>query len=218
MANGELESGARLSWRQIRNMLIDWRIYLYIIIGVGNLGTVKCLTLFLPSLIGEINGSKPLTHLLTAPPYVLACICCLLGGYSSSRRNEHGFHIAFFLCISLLGFILMLSLADQGKVAVYISSCIACCGIYTAFPILLAWLTKNIGGHTKRAMAVCSFMAISQLGGVVASQVSVLYLVKILSLRIKGKRSNICCRFIVKSTSRIFDEDIRSVLEQCLLL
>jgi hypothetical protein len=178
MANGESKSDTRLSWRQVRYMLIDWRIYLYIVISAGNLGTMKCLTLFLPSLVRDITQSSPLTDLLTAPPYVLACICCLLGGYSSSRRNEHGFHIVFFLSIALLGFILMLSLADRGTAAVYISSCIACCGLYAAFPLLLAWLTKNVGGQTKRAMAVCCCIAFGQLGGAVAFQVSVLCLIK----------------------------------------
>ena len=184
MANGEPESDTRLSWRQVRYMLIDWRIYLYIIIGVGNLGAIKCLTLFLPSLVNGMTKSTSLTHLLTAPPYLLACICCFLGGYSSSRRNEHGFHIVFFLAVALFGFILMFSLADRGKEVVYISSCIACCGVYAAFPLLLAWLTKNIGGHSKRAMAVCCFMAISQFGGAVAFQVSVSYLIKIVRLSI----------------------------------
>jgi hypothetical protein len=178
MANGESESDTRLSWRQVRYMLIDWRIYLYMVIGVGNLGAMKCLTLFLPSLVSGISNSIALTHLLTAPPYVLACICCFLGGFSSSRRNEHGFHIVFFLFIALVGFILMLSLADRGTAAVYISSCIACCGVYGAFPLLLAWLTKNVGGQTKRAMAVCCFMAIGQLGGAIEFQVSVLCLIK----------------------------------------
>ncbi len=177
MANSETESDSRLSWQQVRYVFIDWRIYLYVIIVVGNLGAMQSITLFLPSLVNDMNQSNSLTHLLTAPPYVIACLCCIIGGYSSSRRSEHGFHVAFFLFLALVGFILMASLADRGKIPVYISSCIACCGVYTAFPILLSWLTKNIGGHTKRAVAVCCFMTIGQLGGVLASQVRILDLV-----------------------------------------
>ncbi|CAF3747766.1 unnamed protein product [Rotaria sp. Silwood1] len=172
MSNGEPESDDRISWRQVRYVIIDWRVYLYIVIAIGNLGVIKCLTLFLPSLVGVTSGSNSLTHLLVAPPYVLACLCSILGGYSSSRQKEHGFHIVFFLFIALIGFILMIILFDQNKVAMYISSCIACSGIYGAFPLLLSWFTINIGGHTKRALAVCCFMAIGQLGGALANQVT----------------------------------------------
>jgi predicted MFS family arabinose efflux permease len=176
MANSESESDARISWRQVKYVLIDWRVYLYFVISMGNLGVIKCFTLFLPCLLNQISHSTPLTHLITVPPYIAACFCCVLGGYSSSRRNEHGLHIAFFLFVALLGFISMLIVADRNKVAIYISSCIVCCGLYTAFPIALSWLTKNIGGHTKRALAVCCFIAMGQLGGSTAFKVSVLHL------------------------------------------
>ena len=176
MANGEPEHGVRISWRQVQYVFIDWQILLYIVICIGNLGVIKCLTLFLPSLLNPIFHSTALTHLMTAVPFIAACLCCLLGGYSSSRRNEHGLHIAFFLFIALLGFISMLMLADRDKVAMYISSCVACCGLYAAFPILLSWLTKNVGGHTKRAMAVCCFMGMGQLGGAIAFEVSGLHM------------------------------------------
>ena len=33
---------------------------------------------------------------------------------SSSRRNEHGFHLIFSLIIALLGFILLLALNNRG--------------------------------------------------------------------------------------------------------
>ena len=77
-----------------------------------------------------------------------------------------------FLFIGLFGFILMVALADQGTIAMYVSSCITCCGLYPAYPLSLAWLTKNTGGHTKRALAISCFMATGQLGGIVSSQVS----------------------------------------------
>lgn len=176
MANVEPELDARISWTQVKYVFIDWRVYLYILISIGNLGVIKCFTLFLPCLFNEVSHSIPLIHLITAPPFIFACFFCLLGGYSSSRRNEHGLHIAFFLLIAILGFISMLIVSEQDKVAMYISGCIACCGLYAAFPILLSWLTKNIGGHTKRALTVCFFIASGQLGGALAFKVSVLHL------------------------------------------
>ncbi|CAF1060970.1 unnamed protein product [Rotaria sordida] len=56
----------------------------------------------------------------------------------------------------------------QCNVALYVSTCIACCGTFSAFPLLLSWLTNNVGGHTKRAMAVSFFVGMGQMGGALA--------------------------------------------------
>jgi len=99
----------------VRYAFVDWRIYLYAVIAIGDLTVIKYLAIYLPSLVYEIDDSKAYAHLMTAPAYLVACLCCVLGGYSSSRRNEHGFHLAFFVSMALLGFILMISLIDYNK-------------------------------------------------------------------------------------------------------
>jgi cyanate permease len=160
----------------VRYVFIDWRIYLYVMIAVGDLGVFKCLTTYLPELVKCMSGSKEEAHLMTIPVYFVTCISCLLAGYSSSRRNEHSFHLIFCLSVALLGFILMVTLFGDGNVATYVSTCIACCGTFSAFPLLLSWLTNNVGGHTKRAMAVGFLVGIGQIGGVLAPQVRLLLL------------------------------------------
>ncbi|CAF1068887.1 unnamed protein product [Rotaria sordida] len=167
LANSEPTSSTRLSWRQVRYVFIDWRIYLYVMIAVGDLAVHKCLTTYLPELAKPMSDFKEV-HLMTIPLDFVACICCLLAGYSSSCRNEHSFHLAFCLSIALLGFILMITLYDQGNVALYVSTCIAYCGAFSAFPLLLSWLTNNVGGHTKRALAVGFLVGMAQMGGALA--------------------------------------------------
>jgi hypothetical protein len=157
---------ARLFWREAVYALKDIWIYLYSLIGIGNLGLIKYLSTYLPLLVDQDMGNlQEKVHLMAAPPYVFAFVCCLLASYSSSRRNEHGIHLMFCLFVGLLGFILMVILTD--KAALYVSSCIACCGVFSAFPLLLSWLTKNVGGHTKKSIAIGFFIGIGQIGGVV---------------------------------------------------
>jgi hypothetical protein len=176
VADSESTSCIRLSWRQVGYAFIDWRIYLYAVIGIGDFGVIKFLTMYLPSVVQSMGFNTTGAYFMTVPPYIVAFIFCLLSGYSSSRRKEHGFHLAFCLSVALLGFILILTLFDQGKVALFVSTCIACCGIFSACPLLLSWLTNNVGGHTKRAMAVGFVVCIGQIGGVVAPEVRLLFL------------------------------------------
>jgi hypothetical protein len=80
------------------------------------------------------------------------------------------------LFVGLLGFILMITLIDRGKAAVYVSSCIACCGIFSALPLLLSWLTNNVSGHTKRSITIGFVMSIGQIGGIIFPLVRMLLL------------------------------------------
>ncbi|CAF1235793.1 unnamed protein product [Rotaria sordida] len=164
IANGE---NVRLSWRQAFYVFVDWRIYLYALIDIGILSVIKYINTYLPLLVEDMGNSKAEAHLMTAPPYVFAFVFCLLVNYSSSRRNEHGFHLMFCLSVTLVGFILMLTLIDRGQAAQYVSICIVCCGILSAYPLLLSWSTNNVGGYTKRAIAIGFVVGIGQIGGII---------------------------------------------------
>jgi hypothetical protein len=164
IANREI---GRLSWRQVFYVFIDWRIYLCALIGIGSLSVIKYLTTSLPLIVKDIISTEAEVHLMTAPPFAFAFVCCLLVGYSSSRRNEHGFHLIFCFLIALFGFILLVTLNDRGKAALYVSNCIACSGVFSGFPLLLSWITNNIGGHTKRFIAIGFVIAAGQIGGVI---------------------------------------------------
>ncbi len=164
IANREI---GRLSWRQVFYVFIDWRIYLCALIGIGNLSVIKYLTTSLPLIVEDISSTEADVHLMTAPPYVFAFVCCLLVSYSSSRRNEHGFHLIFCFFVAVLGFILMCTLNEKGKAALYVSNCIACCGVFSGLPLLLSWITNNIGGHTKRFIAIGLVMGVGQIGGII---------------------------------------------------
>jgi hypothetical protein len=58
----------------------------------------------------------------------------------------------------------------------YVSTSIVCCGVFSAFPLLLSWLTNNVGGQTKRSIAIGFLMGISQIGGVILPFVRLLLL------------------------------------------
>ncbi|UJR19693.1 hypothetical protein I4U23_022827 [Adineta vaga] len=167
IADGNPELNNRLSWRQVQYVFTDWRIYIYGLIAIGNETVILCLTTFFPTLIKTAGYSHTETHLLPVPCYILACLCCLLINYSSSQRNEHGYHIIFCLFISLIGFILILTLFKHGKIAIYISMSITFCGVLSSFPLLLSWLTNNIGGHTKRVTAISFVIGTAQIGGII---------------------------------------------------
>ena len=175
-ASSEFTSGIRLSWLQVGRAFTDWRIYLYVAIGFCNFGVNIFLTTYIPLLAQNVGQPTVFIHLKIAPFYAIACIFCLLVGYSSSRRQEISFHLIFCQLVTVLGFILLIIFFDRGETAVFASICVICCGAFSACPLILSWITKNIGGHTKRTIAIGLALCIGQAPGMFASQVRCLLL------------------------------------------
>ncbi|CAF4040257.1 unnamed protein product [Rotaria sp. Silwood1] len=160
----------RFSFIQLRHTFTSWHLYFYALITTGILTIIKTYANFLPSLIQDMDLSKLEYNILTMPPYILAFISCLVVGYSSSRWKEHCMHIVVCLLVAFVGFILLITLPQQAKVALYIGSCVSCSGSFAVLPIILSWLTNNVNGHTKRAMSIGFVMTLAQIGGIVAPQ------------------------------------------------
>ena len=167
MADHNPTSSTRLSWRQFRYVFTDGRIHLYNLIILGNYSSFICLTTVLPTLLDSAGFSNSEGSLLTSIPYALAFFCCLLASYSSLRQNDHSYHIIFCLSVGLVGFILMFTLFGHGKFAVCVTLAVTFCGVLSAFPLLLSWLTNNVGGHRKRSVAINFVLGAAQIGGVI---------------------------------------------------
>lgn len=168
IADSEPESNNLLSWRQVRYAFTDWRVYLYALISTGNLGVIRLWTVYFPSFVLIMSSNPNDAHWWSAPPYVVAAIYILIIGFSSSRNYEIGYHLSFSLFVSALGFCLMATVGENSIVIMYISITIACAGTFAAFPILLSWVTINVGGRTKRALAVGFVSGFGKIGGIVA--------------------------------------------------
>jgi hypothetical protein len=48
----------------------------------------------------------------------------------------------------------------------YVATIIGLCGSASAFSLILAWLTINVGGRTKRAMAISFVISLGQIGSI----------------------------------------------------
>lgn len=175
VADIEPAFNSRLWWRQVFRCFTDWRVYLYVVIAIGVLAVERCLITYLPLLVESMGYQDKNIYLMTIPLYGVTLTCCLLVSYMASRRNEHFFHLSASLLVSLIGFVLMITLFEQGTLVIYISLCIASCGIFAAYPLLLSWLTNNVHGHTKRAMAIGFLVGAGNIGGIFSPQVILIF-------------------------------------------
>lgn len=100
---------------------------------------------------------------MTIPPYVTACILTIAVAHFSDRMKRRGWFIGGSLVVALIGFIIAISTAGNERLAgvTYAGCFIACCGFFPGFPGVISWLSNNLAGPYKRAIAmslqICEF-------------------------------------------------------------
>lgn len=118
---------------------------------------VYCIALFLPTIVATLGYTNTSAQLMSAPPYVVACGFCILGGWAADRVQSRGIFMVGFQCVALVGIILQIA-AKQDR-AKYAGTYLLTIGLYPCVPMGTAWNSNNIGGSAKRAVGIAMQIA-----------------------------------------------------------
>lgn len=128
-----------------------------LIFGAVSSGTISS---YFPTVVSTLGYKRTHTLLLTAPPYLLACIVALLVSLHADKTGERYFHFTIPLWTSIAGFIISAATTNLG--ARYFSMMIMLPGVYTAFTVGLTWAANTLPRPpAKRAasLALCNCIA-----------------------------------------------------------
>ncbi|KAF8177051.1 MFS general substrate transporter [Mycena galopus ATCC 62051] len=122
---------------------------------------------FFPTLAQTLGYSTTKTLLLTAPPWLLAAILCVLGAWHADKTGERFFHISFPIWGVLVGFVISLSTMSFG--ARYFSMFLMAIGD-VGCAMTIVWTSNSIPRPpAKRAAALGIASGIGNLGTLVGS-------------------------------------------------
>jgi cyanate permease len=153
--------------QQIRLAFFDWKVLLYMFINIGAVTPVYGLSTFLPSIIKDMDYKNAKAQLLTVPPYVVSGLIAMISSWSAGRLNKRSTHILIFLLVGIGGFLYLI----LTKQLLYFGAFFACIGVFNSNALVLSWVTNNIGGQTKRAVATALVVAFGSIGGVFSGQI-----------------------------------------------
>lgn len=138
-------------------------------LGVNNTG--YSISFFTPTILGELGWTAVRAQVLSIPIYVVAAVICLLSALLTDHlRHRYAFAMLGVVTASI-GYIILLA---QGTVSVgarYFAIYLVMAGGYITQPIVLVWLSNNMGGHYKRSINAAMQIGFGNLGGVVASNI-----------------------------------------------
>jgi len=78
----------------------DWKIWVNCLITIGIFTPLYCISLFLPTIVKGLGYTNNTAQLMTVPPYVVACFCCILGGWAADKSKQRGVFIMGFLSLA----------------------------------------------------------------------------------------------------------------------
>lgn len=121
---------------------------------------------FFPSIVKGFNlGSRTITLVCTAPPYIIGTVISFAIAFSSDRRKERGFHISIPLCFAAVGFIITVSTLNVP--ARYFASFLYIGGCFGSNAIVYTWAASTLNQTpAKRACATAIVNIMSQMGNI----------------------------------------------------
>ncbi|KAK3686212.1 putative nicotinamide mononucleotide transmembrane transporter protein [Podospora appendiculata] len=148
--------------------LTDWKIWVHMFITFFVYTGLYSYSLFLPTIINSLGFTTPNTvQLLTVPPYIVACICCITAGWYADKVGHRGLFMIFFMGIASIGLIMLMATSNAG--VRYTGCFFLAAGIYPNVPQGVAWNGNNIGGSLKRGVGIAMHVGFGNLGGTLSS-------------------------------------------------
>ncbi|KAF2022411.1 MFS general substrate transporter [Aaosphaeria arxii CBS 175.79] len=124
---------------------------------------------FFPTLTGTLGFARIPTLLMSAPPWIFACIVSLVNAWHADRTQEKFWHIGGPICVGVLGCVISMSTTNVAAryVALFLQA-----SAYAGFIVVYSWISSSFPRPpAKRAVAIALINAFSQLGNVAGSYV-----------------------------------------------
>ncbi|KAG9243453.1 high-affinity nicotinic acid transporter [Calycina marina] len=118
-------------------------------------------------LASEFEFKNNTAQLMSAPPYVSACLLTIIAGYIADKMRKRELFVLLYNLLAMIGFIMLLVSAKPH--IQYGATFLAAGGIFSVVPFNSAWTTNNLGGSLKLGVGLAMQFGAATLGGVIAS-------------------------------------------------
>ncbi|KAI0649688.1 MFS general substrate transporter [Trametes meyenii] len=150
--------------RHIWETLLDWQVWMHILIYMSIIAPLYGISLFLP-----FGFTTAISQLLTVPPYVFATLTLIVWAVWSDRIKKRYPFVLAGLTFCLVGF--AINISDVAIGVKYFGTFLVVAGSYAAFPGVVAWLGNNLAGHYKRGVGMALHIGIGNFAGAIASNI-----------------------------------------------
>ena len=161
----------RLDKLAARRILRDPKIYLGTLAYFGIVNTGYAGSFFIPTIVKELGYTSAAAQVRSIPIFVVATVMALGAAWMTDRLKHRYLFCIFGLCVSSIGYILLLAQHQLSSGVKYFALFLIVGGGYTTQPITLAWLSNLVSGHYKRSVSSAMQVGFGNIGGIIASNI-----------------------------------------------
>jgi sugar phosphate permease len=103
--------------------------------------TVQGLSVFMPTILSDLQWTATKAQLLTVPPYVSACLVAIGIAYISDKTQRRGIYLAAFACLAVIGFAILRWVTDVN--VRYMAIFFVTVGAFPGGPGFLSWAMNS---------------------------------------------------------------------------
>ena len=135
-------------------LMKDPKNWILVVVVYGSASAIA-INSFFPTIVQSMGKDRITTLLLTAPPYLLACIVCAAVAWNSGRTEERYWHTVIPIACALVGFVI--SSATTGIGPRYFGTMLMLPGVYTGFNMSMVWTANTIFRPAAKRAAALAF-------------------------------------------------------------
>ncbi|KAI1827378.1 major facilitator superfamily domain-containing protein [Xylaria intraflava] len=127
------------------------------------------LPVFLPVILKDMGFTAINAQGLSAPPYLLAFIVCILTTWIADRTRQRGYMLIGLSLIGGVGYIILGTAKSVG--ARYFAVFLAAAGVFSCIANVLPWTINNQGSDSKRGAGIALLNLVGQVGPILGTRV-----------------------------------------------
>jgi MFS family permease len=130
-----------VSWKHVKAAIFSVHNYTcalgFFLVNI----TVQGLSVFLPTILNDLNWTATKAQLLTVPPYLAACLVAVAIAYVSDKTHMRGIYLAGFSLVAVVGFAILRWVSDAN--VRYLAVFFVTIGAFPGGPGFLAWAMNS---------------------------------------------------------------------------
>lgn len=170
--DGSTRTGAatKLEVKKALRTLMDWHVWAWAVIAFCYGVPQSSVSNFMPQMVELLGYGTVRTNLLTVAPYCVGTVVLWCTCFSSDYFRERSFHLASTLCLTLIGYIILISVdPTSNKHVGYFACFLLAMGAFTCSCIYHTWYSNNIIDESRRAATVGFLVGAANCAGIPSS-------------------------------------------------
>ncbi|KAF7358464.1 Mfs transporter [Mycena venus] len=153
-------------WRQALEGLLELKSWLFVAMTLFvNVGAAVANT-FGPLILNGIGFDKSKTSLLNMPFGGMQLLVIFLSSYLAYVCKIKSAILAFLALPVLAGLVILYALPRPNEPGLLVGYYLIAC-LYGANPLIVAWISANTGGSTKKSVVLGAYNAASSIGNII---------------------------------------------------